>query len=90
MVIVEVGSFMMMDDSIEMAIIFGDGSYWEENFGFWGKVFLVGKCLIIGESLFMMVFMYVGIGKKCVFFVLFYFGWIIFFDLLEYGGKVIC
>lgn len=39
----ESGSFMMMDDEIELLIFFGDGSYEEENKGLWGKVFSAGK-----------------------------------------------
>jgi len=40
-VIAEPGSFLMMDDDIEMKTIFGDGSGQEEE-GIWGKVFKAG------------------------------------------------
>lgn len=89
-VIAEAGSFMMMDDSIEMATIFGDGSHKEENSGLWGKVFSAGKRLITGESLFMTAFTHAGTGKKRVSFASPYPGRIIPLDLMEHGGKIIC
>ncbi|MEO0585981.1 MAG: AIM24 family protein, partial [Bacteroidota bacterium] len=42
-VIAESGAFMMMDDGIEMATIFGDGSSSSQNSGVWGKVLSAGK-----------------------------------------------
>jgi uncharacterized protein (TIGR00266 family) len=89
-VIAEAGSFMMMDDSIELATIFGDGSHKEENKGLWGKVFSAGKRLITGESLFMAAFTHAGTGKKKVSFASPYPGRIIPLDLASMGGKVIC
>lgn len=89
-VIAEAGSFMMMDDSIEMATIFGDGSHREENSGLWGKVLSAGKRLITGESLFMTAFTHAGTGKKRVSFASPYPGRIIPLDLTEHGGKIIC
>ncbi len=89
-VIAEAGSFMMMDDSIEMATIFGDGSHREENSGLWGKVLSAGKRLITGESLFMTAFTHAGTGKKRVSFASPYPGRIIPLDLSEHGSKVIC
>ena len=61
-VIAEAGSFMMMDDGIELATIFGDGSHKEENTGIWDKVFSAGKRLLTGESLFMTAFTHHGSG----------------------------
>ncbi len=89
-VIAEAGSFMMMDDSIEMATIFGDGSHREENSGLWGKVLSAGKRLITGESLFMTAFTHGGSGKKRVSFASPYPGRIIPLDLTQHGGKIIC
>lgn len=89
-VIAEAGSFMMMDDTIEMATIFGDGSHREENSGLWGKVLSAGKRLITGESLFMTAFTHGGSGKKRVSFASPYPGRIIPLDLTQHGGKIIC
>ena len=50
-VIAEAGAFMMMDQDIELATIFGDGSRGEENKSIWGKVLSAGKRLLTGESL---------------------------------------
>ncbi len=89
-VIAEAGSFMMMDDGIELATIFGDGSHKEENTGLWGKVLSAGKRLITGESLFMTAFTHAGAGKKRVSFGAPYPGRIIPLHLDELEGKVIC
>ncbi|MEZ4986280.1 MAG: TIGR00266 family protein [Saprospiraceae bacterium] len=89
-VIAESGSFMMMDDGIELSTIFGDGSHQEENQGLWGKVFSAGKRLITGESLFMTAFTHQGIGKKTVSFAAPYPGKIVALDLSSLGGKVVC
>ena len=50
-VIAEPGSMLMMDEEIEMATIFGDGS--KEDTSFMGKIFSAGKRMISGEKLFM-------------------------------------
>jgi uncharacterized protein (TIGR00266 family) len=89
-VIAEAGSFMMMDDGIELATIFGDGSHREQNAGLWGKVLSAGKRLITGESLFMTAFTHGGTGKRRVSFASPYPGRIIPLDLDEHEGKVIC
>ncbi len=89
-VIAEAGSFMMMDDGIEMATIFGDGSHEEENAGLWGKVFSAGKRLLTGESLFMTAFTHGGTGKKRVSFAAPYPGRIIPLGLAGLEGKIIC
>ena len=49
--IAESGSFMMMDQDIQMETIFGDGS--KQNTGIFGKLMSAGKRLLTGESLFM-------------------------------------
>ena len=50
-VISEPGSFMMMDDGVQMETLFGDGSGREG--GLMGKLFSAGKRLLTGENLFM-------------------------------------
>ncbi|MEN0005853.1 MAG: TIGR00266 family protein [Bacteroidota bacterium] len=89
-VIAEAGSFMMMDDGIELKTIFGDGSTQAESKGIWGKVMSAGKRLLTGESLFMTAFTHGGTGKKKVSFASPYPGRIIPLDLQELEGKIIC
>ncbi len=86
--IAESGAFMMMDDGIEMATIFGDGS--QQNKGILGKLMSAGKRLLTGESLFMTAFTNIGQGKKRVSFASPYPGKIIPMDLSEMGGKIVC
>ncbi|HRN98141.1 MAG TPA: AIM24 family protein, partial [Flavobacterium sp.] len=50
-VVAEPGSFMMMDDGIQMETIFGDGS--AQQSGVLGKLLSAGKRMLTGESLFM-------------------------------------
>lgn len=84
----ESGSFMMMDQDIQMETIFGDGS--AETGGFLGKLMSAGKRLIVGESLFMTAFTNTGREKKTVTFAAPYPGKIIAMDLSRMNGKVIC
>jgi uncharacterized protein (TIGR00266 family) len=86
--IAEAGSFMMMDDGIEMRTIFGDGS--QQQSGLMGKLFSAGKRLLTGESLFMTAYTNIGSGKKRVSFASPYPGKIIPLDLSKLGGKIIC
>src|SRR4051794_5292762 len=86
--IAESGSFMMMDDGIQMQTIFGDGSQ-NQGGGLLGKLFGAGKRLLVGESLFMTAFTNTGNGKKKVSFASPYPGKIITLDLHQLGGKVI-
>lgn len=88
--VAEAGSFMMMDDGIEMATIFGDGSQQNQTSGILGKLFSAGKRLLTGESLFMTTYTNVGQGKKRVSFASPYPGKIIALDLLRLGGRIIC
>ncbi len=88
-VIAEAGSFMMMDDGIEMATIFGDGSQ-SEGSGLLGKLISAGKRLITGESLFMTAYTHAGDGKKRASFAAPYPGKIIPLDLSQLEGKIIC
>jgi uncharacterized protein (TIGR00266 family) len=87
-VIAESGSFMFMDEGIEMATVFGDGSGRAQ--GFFGKLMTAGKRLLTGESLFMTTFTNVVVGKQRVTFAAPYAGKIVALDLMQYGGKVIC
>ena len=88
-VIAESGSFMMMDNDIQMETIFGDGSK-QNNGGFMGKLFSAGKRLLTGESLFMTAFSNMGMGKKRVTFASPYPGKIIPLDLDQLQGRIIC
>jgi uncharacterized protein (TIGR00266 family) len=87
--IAEAGSFMMMDDGVQMETIFGDGSR-QQSTGLLGKLMSAGKRVLTGESLFMTAYTNIGQGKKKVSFASPYPGKIIPLDLMEYNGKVIC
>lgn len=87
-VIGEPGSFMMMDNEVQMETIFGDGS--QQNSGLFGKLFSAGKRLLTGENLFMTAFTNGGNDKKHVTFASPYPGKIVPMDLAQLGGKVIC
>src|SRR5215207_1326009 len=86
--IAESGSFMLMDDGIQMQTIFGDGSGQEK--GFFGKLMSAGKRVLTGESLFMTAFTNIAHGKKKVSFASPYPGKIIPLDLQGLGGRLIC
>ena len=85
--IAESGSFMMMDDGIDMHTLFGDGT--GEQQSFMGKMFSAGKRLLTGENLFMTAFTNNGRYKARVCFAAPYPGKIIPLDLSMLGGKVI-
>ena len=87
-VVAEAGSFMMMDDGVQMETIFGDGS--QKDTGFLGKILGAGKRILTGESLFMTAFYNDLTGKRKVSFASPYPGKIIPIDLSEFGGKFIC
>jgi uncharacterized protein (TIGR00266 family) len=87
-VVAESGSFMMMEDGMQMETIFGDGS--RQQGGFFNKLVGAGKRLLTGESLFMTAFTNVSAGKRRVSFAAPYAGKIIPLDLAQMGGKVIC
>ncbi|MDQ3140762.1 MAG: TIGR00266 family protein [Bacteroidota bacterium] len=86
--IAEAGSFMMMEDGIQMATIFGDGSS-QQGSGFLGKVMSAGKRLLTGESLFMTTYTNNTSVKSKVSFAAPYSGKIIPLDLSKYDGKII-
>lgn len=87
-VVAEPGSFMMMDEDIEMNTIFGDGAGEEQ--GMLGKLLGAGKRVLTGEKLFMTAFTHGGVGKAKVSFASPFPGKIIPVDLTEYGHKIIC
>ncbi|MFN4082961.1 MAG: TIGR00266 family protein [Bacteroidia bacterium] len=87
-VVAEPGSFMMMDNGIQMQTIFGDGS--NRNSGVLGKLMSAGKRLLTGESLFMTAYTNMVQGKKKVTFASPYPGKTLPMDLYELGGKVVC
>lgn len=87
-VIAEAGSFMMMDNNIQMETIFGDGSGQET--GLFGKLLSAGKRVLTGESLFMTAFINQNNTKSKVSFASPYPGKIIPIDLTQFGGKFIC
>lgn len=89
-VVAEAGSMMMMDNSISMETIFGDGSNTNNNSGIWGMLGGAAKRVITGESLFMTAFTNTGVTKERVAFASPYPGKIIPMDLSIYGGKIIC
>lgn len=86
--IAESGSFMMMDEGIDMQTIFGDGAH--QNKGILGKLMSAGKRILTGESLFMTAFTNIGNGKKRVSFASPYPGKIIPLDLHLLGRKIVC
>jgi uncharacterized protein (TIGR00266 family) len=86
--VAESGSFMMMDDGIEMQTIFGDGA--QQQKGIFGKLMSAGKRLLTGESLFMTAFTNIGHGKRRVSFASPYPGKIIALDLQRLGNRVTC
>ncbi len=85
--VAEAGSFLMMEDGIQMATIFGDGS--QQTGGFMGKLFSAGKRLLTGESLFMTAFTNQTGAKARVSFASPYAGKIIPLDLSQLDNKVI-
>ncbi len=87
-VIAEAGSFMMMDNNIQMQTIFGDGS--DQQSGIFGKLLTAGKRVLTGESLFMTAFINQNYGKAKVSFASPYPGKILPIDLTQFGGKFIC
>ncbi|GAA0069341.1 TIGR00266 family protein [Clostridium sardiniense] len=88
-VVAEAGAMMMMDNSISMDTIFGDGSKQQSN-GLFGKLGGAAKRVVTGESLFMTLFTNRGLMKEKVSFASPYPGKIIPINLSDYDGKVIC
>lgn len=87
-VIAEPGSFMMMDENIDMQTIFGDGT--GQDKGIFGKLLGAGKRVLTGEKLFMTTYTNIGHEKERVSFASPYPGKIIAIDLEKEGHKVVC
>ena len=87
-VVAEPGSFLMMDEEIEMRTIFGDGSGKEQSM--FGKILGAGKRVLTGEKLFMTAFTHEGNDKAKVSFASPYPGKIIPLNLNDYNNKIIC
>ncbi len=85
-VLAETGSFMFMDDGIQMDTIIGDG----RQQGLWGKLMSVGKRVLTGESLFLAAFTNTSTGKRRVTFAAPYAGKIVPLNLSQLGSRVIC
>lgn len=85
-VIAEPGSFMMMNDGIQMQTLFGDGN----QTGFMNKLFSAGKRMLTGENLFMTVYTNTVHDRRRVTFAAPYTGKIIPLDLSVLGEKIIC
>jgi uncharacterized protein (TIGR00266 family) len=88
-VVAEAGSFMMMDNGIQMETIFGDGSDQQQS-GLFGKLLSAGKRVLTGESLFMTAYLNQNNTKSKVSFASPYPGKIVAIDLMQFGGKFIC
>lgn len=86
-VVAESGSFMMMENGIQMQTIFGDGS---GQSGVFGKLLSAGKRMLTGENLFMTAYTNQNGRKSKVSFASPYPGKIIALDLQQYQGKFIC
>jgi len=85
--VAEAGGMFYMDDGIGMETVFGDGS--RQQTSFVDALIGAGKRLLIGESLFMTVFMNTGQGKKRVAFGAPYPGKIVPIKLSEVGGEIL-
>ena len=84
--VAEAGGMFYMEDGIAMETIFGDGS---QQTSFVDALLGAGKRLLIGESLFMTVFMNSSQQKKRVSFAAPYPGKIVPVKLSEVGGELI-
>ena len=87
-VVAEAGSFMMMDDQVQMDTIFGDGSGQSKDI--LGSLFSAGKRLLTGESLFMTVYTNTSSIKRKVSFASPYPGKILPIDLSQFQNSFIC
>ena len=88
-VVAEAGSFMMMENNIQMETIFGDGSQ-DQGSGLFGKLLNAGKRVLTGESMFMTAFINQDRMKRKVSFASPYPGKILAIDLRQFQGKFIC
>ena len=86
--VAEAGGMMYMEDGIEMETVFGDGSQ-RSSGGFLDALVGAGKRLLVGESLFMTVFVNRAGQKKRVAFAAPYPGKIVAIHLNQIGGELI-
>ncbi len=86
-VVGEAGAMMYIEDDIQMETIFGDGS--AQQGGLMGALMGAGKRLLMGESLFMTVFMNAGQQKRKAAFAAPYPGKIVPIHLAEIGGELL-
>jgi uncharacterized protein (TIGR00266 family) len=85
--VAEAGAMFYMEDGISMETVFGDAS--QQQTTFVDALIGAGKRLLIGESLFMTVFMNTGQGKKHVAFAAPSPGKIVPVRLADVGGELI-
>ena len=85
--VAEAGGMFYMEDGITMETVFGDGS--QQQVGLVDALIGAGKRLLIGESLFMTVFMNTSQTKKRVSFAAPYPGKIVPIKLSDVGGELI-
>jgi uncharacterized protein (TIGR00266 family) len=85
--VAEAGSMMYIEDGIEMQTIFGDGS--QQQRGLLDTLVGAGKRLLVGESLFMTVFLNLAGARRTVAFAAPYPGRIQPVHLSEIGGELI-
>src|SRR2546422_3395739 len=85
--VAEAGGMFYMEDGISMETVFGDGS--AEQRSFVDALIGAGKRLLVGESLFMTIFMNTARSKKRVSFAAPYPGKIVPIRLADVGGELI-
>ncbi len=88
-VVGEAGSMMYIEDGIEMQTIFGDGSAQQQQGGLVGALLGAGKRVLVGESLFMTVFMNRAQARRKAAFAAPYPGRIEAIRLADVGGELI-
>jgi len=86
-VMAEAGAMMYMENGIDMATVFGDGT--ESDGGLMGKLMGAGKRMLTGESLFMTQFTNHGTQRRKVAFAGGFPGKIVPVNLTQYGGRLI-
>ncbi len=86
-VVGEAGAMMYIEDGIQMQTIFGDGS--AQQGGLMGTLLSAGKRLLVGESLFMTVFLNQSQGKRKAAFAAPYPGKLIPLHLAQIGGELL-
>src|SRR5438477_164580 len=85
--VAEAGAMMYMEDGVAMETIFGDGS--KSQVGFMDALMGAGKRLLMGESLFMTIFMNQSSSRRKVAFGAPYPGKIVAVKLSDVGGELI-